>query len=90
MKKLVLLIALLSLPIISISQEKKTTVTNDISLDKVVKNTYETKTSKENDNSTAIFKAKLIELNYRKSNDIISIKAYRKSLQIKVKTIKLC
>lgn len=35
-------------------------------------------------------KAKVIELNHKKSNEIISIKAYRKSLQIKVKTVKLC
>ncbi|MBC2844174.1 hypothetical protein [Winogradskyella flava] len=35
-------------------------------------------------------KAKVIKLNRKKSNEIISIKAYRKSLQIKVKTKKLC
>jgi hypothetical protein len=34
--------------------------------------------------------AKVIKLNHKKSNEIISIKAYRKSLQIKVKTVKLC
>lgn len=35
-------------------------------------------------------KAKVLKMNHKKSNEIISIKAYRKSLQIKVKTIKLC
>lgn len=35
-------------------------------------------------------KAKVLRLNHKKSNEIISIKAYRKSLQIKVKTKKLC
>lgn len=35
-------------------------------------------------------KAKVLKLNHKKSNEIISIKAYRKSLQIKVKTKKLC
>lgn len=35
-------------------------------------------------------KAKVLKINRKKSNDIISIKAYRKSLQIKVKTVKLC
>ncbi len=39
---------------------------------------------------SAKLKAKVIELNRKKSNEIISIKAYRKSLQIRVKTIKLC
>lgn len=35
-------------------------------------------------------KAKVLKINRKKSNEIISIKAYRKSLQIKVKTKKLC
>jgi hypothetical protein len=35
-------------------------------------------------------KAKVLRMNHKKSNEIISIKAYRKSLQIKVKAIKLC
>ncbi len=35
-------------------------------------------------------KAKVLRLNHKKSNEIISIKSYRKSLQIKVKTVKLC
>ena len=35
-------------------------------------------------------KAKVLKVNKKKSKDIISIKAYRKSLQIKVKTVKLC
>ncbi|WP_370390035.1 hypothetical protein [uncultured Winogradskyella sp.] len=35
-------------------------------------------------------KARVLKINRKKSNDIISIKAYRKSLQIKVKTVKLC
>jgi len=39
---------------------------------------------------SAELKAEVIKINHKKSNEIISIKAYRKSLQIKVKTIKLC
>ena len=39
---------------------------------------------------SAKIKAKVIRINRKKSNEIISIKAYRKSLQIKVKTVKLC
>ncbi|NNE32584.1 MAG: hypothetical protein HKN40_09460 [Winogradskyella sp.] len=35
-------------------------------------------------------KAKFLKINRKKNNEIISIKAYRKSLQIKVKTVKLC
>jgi hypothetical protein len=39
---------------------------------------------------SARVKAKVLRMNRKKSNEIISIKAYRKSLQIKVKTVKLC
>jgi len=39
---------------------------------------------------SAKIKAKVLKINRKKSNEIISIKAYRKSLQIKVKTKKLC
>ena len=39
---------------------------------------------------SAKVKAKVLKMNRKKSNEIISIKAYRKSLQIKVKTVKLC
>lgn len=39
---------------------------------------------------SAKYKAKVLKINRKKSNEIISIKAYRKSLQIKVKTKKLC
>ncbi len=39
--------------------------------------------------ASAKMKAKVSKMNRKKSNEIISIKAYRKSLQIKVKTKKL-
>ncbi len=39
---------------------------------------------------SAEFKAKVLKINHKKSNEIISIKAFRKSLQIRVKTNKLC
>ncbi|WP_179021148.1 hypothetical protein [Winogradskyella forsetii] len=41
-------------------------------------------------NISAKVKAKVLKMNRKKSNEIISIKAYRKSLQIRVKTVKLC
>lgn len=40
--------------------------------------------------STAKVKTQVLKINHKKSNEIISINAYRKSLQIKVKTVKLC
>ena len=39
---------------------------------------------------TSTIKAKVFEIDQKKSNDIISIKAYRKSLNVKVSTKKLC
>jgi len=39
---------------------------------------------------SAKVKAKVLRMNRKKSTEIISIKAFRKSLQIKVKTVKLC
>lgn len=35
-------------------------------------------------------KAKVLKINHKKSNEIISIKAYRKSLQVRIKNVKLC
>ncbi|BAO76892.1 hypothetical protein [Winogradskyella sp. PG-2] len=35
-------------------------------------------------------KAKVLRINRKKNNEIISIKSYRKSLNIKVKTVKMC
>lgn len=39
---------------------------------------------------SAKVKAKFLKINRKKNVEIISIKAYRKSLQIKTKTVKLC
>jgi len=90
MKNLVLIFALVSLSAFSFAQENNTTASTEISIEKNHKETAETKTIDQEAKSSAIFKAKLIKLNHKKSNEIISIKAYRKSLQIKVKTVKLC
>lgn len=39
---------------------------------------------------SAKYRAKVLKMNHKKSKEIISIRAYRKSLQIKMKTKKLC
>jgi hypothetical protein len=41
-------------------------------------------------NSASKMQKKVLKLNHKKSNEIISIKAYRRSLNIKVKTVKIC
>jgi hypothetical protein len=50
-------------------------------------------TTSETENKTTLSitaKAEVNDLSYKKSIELISIKAYRKSLQIKVKEIKTC
>lgn len=93
MKKVLILIVLIAFPLLAVGQT--TTSDNDKQLDTVkveaIVNTItdinisETKTVL----STAA-KVELQNLSYKKSNDLISIKAYKKSLQIKVKEIKNC
>ena len=39
---------------------------------------------------SAEVKAKVLKMNRKKSTEIISIKAYRRSLNLKLKTVKLC
>ena len=51
------------------------------------------KTVKSESSDAAIsseIKAKVLKMNRKKNNEIISIKTFRKSLQIRVKTVKLC
>ena len=83
MKKAIIFILLIALPALAIGQSgaSVTSLQNDNTIEKTVakKTTLNSKV-----------KMQLIKLNHKKSNEIISIKAYRKSLQIKVKTIKLC
>ena len=54
MKTLVLLLALVSLPIISIAQEHNPTVSTEISIEKGTKNNVEVKTVKQDVKSNAI------------------------------------
>ena len=86
MKKVLIFLVFLSLPLLSIGQN---TDTNGETIEITVKGKETVEPKKETTDSSKI-KSELLDLNYKKSNDIISIKAYRKSLQIKVKTVKLC
>lgn len=57
---------------------------------KLVETAKEVKPETNKVNISAEVKAKVLKMNRKKSTEIISIKAYRKSLQIRVKTVKLC
>ncbi|MGJ8591139.1 MAG: hypothetical protein ACSHXF_01250 [Aquaticitalea sp.] len=89
MKKVLILIALITLPVLTFGQatSNDTVKQNDtITVENVSTHT-------DSVNLTALStsaKAQVNDLNYKKSIELISIKAYRKSLQIKVKEIKTC
>ena len=78
MKKFLLIIAILVLPFISMAQstttvkETKTIIKTEVAIKKIDPISINPKTQN-------------LDLNYKKSNDLISIKAYIKSLQLKSK-----
>ncbi len=89
MKKGLVVILFLTLPLLSLAQQE---VANTITTDPVKELIEGAKVEQPavKKSSSSKMKAKIINLKHKKSNDIISIKAYRKSLQIKVKTKRLC
>lgn len=89
MKKLVFLIALIALPVLSFGQNtsKETVKLNDAIIIKAV--TIQQIT--EDKAAFAILsRNEVTDLNYKKSIELISIKAFRKSLQIRTKEVKTC
>ncbi|MBA6152214.1 hypothetical protein [Gelidibacter maritimus] len=89
MKKLIMLIALIVLPIVSFSQDmsKAQVKQNDIITIKAV--TIE-QIINSNTAIAIVTKNEVTNLSYKKSIELISIKAYRKSLQIRTKEVKIC
>ena len=90
MKKVLTILAFTLLPILSMGQEANEDIKNNDTIETVIEKTIETEAIKLETASSSTMKAKVLKLNRKKSTEIISIKAYRKSLQIKVKTVKLC
>ena len=86
MKKVLITLVILVAPFVAIAQNE-TTNTPAQEVITVVASTTEAST---NQTAEAKLQAQANDMNYKKSNDIISIKAYRKSLQVKVKEVKLC
>lgn len=86
MKKLILILALLTLPFVGSAQTEKPVITDATELVTLKKAEVVAPVKR----ATATRKAKYLRVNYKKSNDIISIKAYRKSLKDKVSRKKLC
>ena len=86
MKKVLIIILFLSMSLAGFAQQD--VVTNNET--ELFETTTIVKLEVKKASISAKAKAKVLRINRKKSNEIISIKAYRKSLQIKVKTKKLC
>lgn len=91
MKKVLIILVILIAPLAAVAQDHTTSTTTEaiINVTTSSEETFKTDNSTK-DTAEAKIKAEVNGMNYKKSNDIISIKAYRKSLQIKVKEVKLC
>lgn len=86
MKKSLVIILFLTMSFAGFAQQDKVTNNETELIETVKAEKVESKTI----SISAEVKAKVLKLNRKKSNEIISIKAYRKSLQLKLKTVKLC
>ncbi len=89
MKKLIAILALTLLPILSMGQTATTEVKTNDTIETVIEKTTQSQNVIKTTSNSKV-KMQLMKLNTKKNREIISIKAYRKSLQIKVKTKKLC
>ncbi|TCK67609.1 hypothetical protein DFQ05_1388 [Winogradskyella wandonensis] len=85
MKNLILIVAFLTLPLLGFAEAHtpaSASTTELVSIKKIEDVTPRKVKAARN--------SKVLEVNYKKSNDIISIKAYRKSLKDKVRRERLC
>ena len=86
MKKSLVIILFLTLSPAGFAQQNVIVNTTTELVETAKSETLETKKA----NTSDRFRARVLKINRKKNNEIISIKAYRKSLQIKVKTKRLC
>jgi hypothetical protein len=87
MKKVLTILAFTLLPFLTMGQASNEDAKNN---DIIIENTLGTKNLKQETAASSAMKTQVLKINRKKSTEIISIKAYRKSLQIKVKTVKIC
>ena len=90
MKKVLTILALTLFPLLSMGQVSNADVNNNDTIETVIENTIESKNIKQETAANSTMNAQVLKINRKKSTEIISIRAYRKSLQIKVRTVKLC
>jgi hypothetical protein len=90
MKKVFTILAITLLPFLSLAQEVHSDIKNNDAVETVIEKKVETQIIKSETAAASEIKAQVIKINRKKSSDIISIKAYRKSLHIKVKEVRVC
>ena len=91
MKKVLIIIVILTAPFLTEAQNNTSSTVTETGITVTTSTQEEIKTDiSAQEAAEAKFRAKAKDLNYKKSNDIISVKAYRKSLQIKIKEVKIC
>ncbi len=90
MNKVLTILAITMLPFLSIGQEANTDTKNSDTIETVIEKNNETQIIKSETTAASVIKAQVLKINRKKSTDIISIKAYRKSLRIKVKSVRIC
>ena len=91
MKKVLIILVILTAPFLTVAQNNTSSTVTETSITVTTSTQEEVKTDiSAQETAEAKFRAKAKDLNYKKSNDIISVKAYRKSLQIKIKEVKIC
>ena len=90
MKTVLTILAIILLPFLSTAQEANTDIKNSDAIETVIEKNVETQVIKNETTTASAIKAQVIKINRKKSTDIISIKAYRKSLHIKVKEVRVC
>jgi hypothetical protein len=89
MKTVLTILAITLLPFLSIGQEANSDIKTNNTIETVIEKN-ETQIIKSETTAASAIKAQIIKINRKKSSDIISIKAYRKSLHIKVKEVRVC
>ena len=89
MKKVLILIALVTLPVLTFGQKASGDTVKQNEIIKI--DSVNIQQQAENQIASGTFsKNEVNNLSYIKSNELISIKAYRKSLQIKTREVKSC
>ncbi|WP_225036780.1 hypothetical protein [Winogradskyella sp. SM1960] len=86
MKKGLFILLFLTMSLASFAQQD-ITVNNET---EVIETSKDVKAESTDATITSEIKAKVLRMNRKKNTEIISIKTFRKSLQIRVKTKKLC